>query len=185
MIVFYGLLGIFTLLLALLIPDMSWELSHARNIKQVLIMLIPLWLWRAFWLLLSIGLLSSAAALMVALLNRLPIVIATDEWIEARTWFGGRRRLTWTAVTDVMACNGQIVLATGKAGVDAQIRAGLHFNDSMVTWEYLMLQILGATLWKPDAVVINPKLLDVEEGAIERQISRYKPDLVIRKIRFM
>ena len=179
----FGVMGLF----AAFVPDLGddWAPSHAHNIKQVFIMAIPLWLLRPLLVLMGLVFLGSGAWTAVATAKRLPIVTVTDDWIEARTVFGRRRRLAWSEITDAMTFKSQIVLATGESGFDAQARVGMRYNDSMVTWEWLMFQLGGAGFWKRNAVCIETNMIDAERGSVQDLIARYKPNLIIRTVRFM
>jgi len=101
-----------------------------------------------------------------ALIARIAVVTVTPEWIEARTIFGGRRRLAWSEIVEAKAFKFQIILS--PSGSDA--------------FERPALAIMGAELWKQKSVIIHMNMVDAQPGAIALLIQRYMPGLLIGKI---
>ena len=162
-----------------------WDEAHAHSLKQCFLLAIPSWIIRPIFLVAGAALIASAAWTAVAVRTRAPIVTITRDWIEARTTIGRHRRLAWSEITDAVAFKAQIVLRTGKAGTAAQARLGLQYNDSSVTWEWLMFNVLGPGIWSHDAVIIDVNMIDAAPGAIKTLIALHKPGLVIRPVRWM
>ena len=140
------------------------------------------WIVRPILFVGAAGFLVRGAWSAIAVWTNAEILMASPEWIQARTSFGRRRRLKWSEITDAASYGSEIILSPGEAGAKAQVQLPMQHNESAITWEWLTYRALGAGLAARRAVVINVGVLDAAPGEIRDLIARQRPDLVIRKV---
>ena len=113
-----------------------------------------------------------AARFAYTLLTAAPDLSVTDEWIEARTFLGLRRRLTWSEINEIASCGSAFMLSRDRSNTDPAALAKVRFA----------LRWLGGAFAFRRPIVIIAKVLDASPGEIEAVITKMRPDLVLRCI---